>query len=683
MRLLFFILILALGMPAVSAAAIEITGQPAGKILPVGGTLSLTTAAQGAEGLRYQWKKNNANVAGAGVTGATTGELTITGLSLTHAGVYKCVVTGTVGGKLVTATTAEAQVAVVDTAPKNLTVAAGVKTTLTSLATGNGLGYQWYSGIDPIPGATAKTLVFASPQVADSATYLCRITTAAGSVDGGATTITVYDKAPLIILPAGEGEGDAMPAAIVSGTYAFQVPFDPAPDRTPISFGATGLPPGLTINTKSGLVSGKPTAAKAVPYAITLTATNAKGKASAAVNLTVSPLNSNLVGSFLAVISRFTDLNEGLGGRMTLLTTATGAFTGKLILGGNTYPFSGKLDANVGTPLLALATVAVTRAKKTPLTLTFTLDADTNCISIAQITDGAATLEFSGWRNIWTRLAPASALAGYYTFGLTIPDSALTDDTIPQGAGYGSFKLAPATGILTAAGKLADGTAYTTATFAGPNGEVPLYQTLYTATNRGSLLGILFIGAADPVTDNTVYGSLSWLYPGSTATSARTYAAGFGPIDLTVEGAIYLPPTAPQVILSLTESTTINGALTFIGPFSDIPAPAPDLGVVIGAKSKLTLPTGISNPRKTTLTASAALGTFSGGFTLTDADLLAPGKTVTRRGTYNGLIVRDPATGLQTGKGFFLLSERPAVAGDTPANTMILSGKVVLAPSEE
>ncbi|HYF34167.1 MAG TPA: immunoglobulin domain-containing protein [Prosthecobacter sp.] len=654
---------------AEGTAAIQIIQNPTSQILPLSGTLTLTASAQGNAGLKYQWKRNNANI-----VGATSPQLTIPNLKTTHAGAYKCQITSTVSGKVATATSLDAQIAIVDTAPKSLTVSAGVKTTLTTTAAGNSITYQWLSGSDVLPDRTDKTLVLGSPQITDSGGYSCRITAPGGSLLGSTTTLTVYNDAPEFLT----SEGDALPPALVSGTYIHLVPVNPDSNRTPTAFSATGLPPGLAIHKTSGVISGKPTASKAIPYDVTLTASNARGKATVKVKLTVSPLPAHLVGTYTALLSRFIDLNSDLGGRLELVTTARGALTGKLILGSNVHPFTGALDTDLNNPLIASATIPVKRAGKPLLTLTLTLDAESNWISTGQITDGTAVLDFSGWRNVWSKTTPASAYAGYYTFGLGVPEAALADETVPQGHGYGSFTLTAATGQLRAVGKLADGTAYTIATFAGPAGEIGLFQTLYPATTRGSLLGTLFIGPADPVTDNSVYGSLSWSYPGTAVKNARTYPRGFGPLDLTALGSVYTAPTAPQVALGLTEGTTSNAALDFTGTFMDIPAPAPDISLIIGAKSKITLPSGAANPRKTTLTLTAATGAFGGGFTLSDADFLSPGKTVTRPVTYSGLIVRDPATGAQRGEGFFLLPNRPAEAGQTAGTTNILSGAVLL-----
>src|SRR5437764_7072208 len=54
-----------------------------------------------------------------------------------------------------------------------------------------------------------------------------------------------------------------------------------------ISYGATPLPAGLSVNTSTGLISGTPTTAGT--YSVTISATNSSGTGSATLTLTIKP----------------------------------------------------------------------------------------------------------------------------------------------------------------------------------------------------------------------------------------------------------------------------------------------------------------------------------------------------------------------------------------------------------
>src|SRR5204863_7535663 len=58
-------------------------------------------------------------------------------------------------------------------------------------------------------------------------------------------------------------------------------------NNNPTSFDATGLPPGLTVDTTTGLISGTPTAAGI--YSVTISASNAGGTNTKTLTLTIKP----------------------------------------------------------------------------------------------------------------------------------------------------------------------------------------------------------------------------------------------------------------------------------------------------------------------------------------------------------------------------------------------------------
>ena len=76
-------------------------------------------------------------------------------------------------------------------------------------------------------------------------------------------------------------------ATTASGTVGKTFSYQIAATNTPTSYGAAGLPTGLTLNTATGLISGTPTASGTYP--VTLSATNSSGTGNATLSLTIIP----------------------------------------------------------------------------------------------------------------------------------------------------------------------------------------------------------------------------------------------------------------------------------------------------------------------------------------------------------------------------------------------------------
>ncbi|MDD5261391.1 MAG: putative Ig domain-containing protein, partial [Methylacidiphilales bacterium] len=87
------------------------------------------------------------------------------------------------------------------------------------------------------------------------------------------------------------GSGGSAPAITSSltatGTVGSAFSYQITASNSPTSYGATGLPSGLSVNTSTGLISGTPSAAGTSN--ITISATNANGTGTATLVLTVNP----------------------------------------------------------------------------------------------------------------------------------------------------------------------------------------------------------------------------------------------------------------------------------------------------------------------------------------------------------------------------------------------------------
>ncbi len=153
-----------------------ITQHPVSQTVCEGGGVIFTVVATG-EGLSYQWRKDEVPI-----DGATIDTLTFDAVTVSDGGDYDVVVSNPHGS-----VTSEAATLTVDTGPEivghptSQTVCQGVNVTLTVVATGIDLGYQWRKDDEPIDGATSDTLSLDAVTVPDSGDYDVVVTNPCGA----------------------------------------------------------------------------------------------------------------------------------------------------------------------------------------------------------------------------------------------------------------------------------------------------------------------------------------------------------------------------------------------------------------------------------------------------------------------------------------------------------------------
>ncbi len=189
-----------------------ITTQPQGTVIPTGGSASLSVAASGTSPFSYQWKKN-----GTAVSGANSATFLLSDASLTDSGSYSCTVTNLYGsaGSL-PAVIVVSGAPIITSHPANSVITQNQTATLTVVASGSGLTYQWYLGTsgsiaNPINSATSAS--YTTPALVSTTSYWCRVSNADGDADSNTATVR---------LPTWEAYHDTVELVDNGGTNATQ-----------------------------------------------------------------------------------------------------------------------------------------------------------------------------------------------------------------------------------------------------------------------------------------------------------------------------------------------------------------------------------------------------------------------------------------------------------------------------
>lgn len=626
-----------------------ISTQPTHRIVAAGSpSTTFSVLAGGSPPLSYRWRK-----AGVNISGATASNYTISNVQLSHAGAYTVLVSNPTSSVVST----PAELAVVDTSASTVLVPVGGTIRISVAAAGNALTYLWHRNGTPMAndvrttGVTTPNLVMTGATTGDNAIYTCKVTAPGGFLFSGNKTLQVL--LPPVVTTA------SLPNTMVSAALSLPLAATNSPNKWTVS----GLPPGVSVNTATGIITGRATAAG--QYVVQVQATNLAGPSPIVrLTLTVQSLPTGSVGSFIALADRHASVNNNLGSRIDFTTQSTGTFSGTLVQNGITYRFSGALNSAYNTNPQLLVTIP--RAAPQPaLLLNLTLDGFFDA-ALGTLTASTSNVPVSGFRRVFNSTTrPANTRVGYHSFALDIPSIDVGNPAYPQGSGFGTATVALDGGI-TVAGRLADGSSFGSSGFVGGNGQIAIYQSL--TSNLGSLLGTL-TQTPDPGPDfanNTVAGTLTWTRP---ASSSRTYPAGIVQLPLTVFGKYLAPSASTPAVLGLPVSTSTaqlrfsEGGLAFASINPDIAS------WTYTDALKVILPTAgsPSNPGKDTLVINPRTGAISGTFTLVDGSLV---RTV----SYTGMTVR-PASGFNQAVGYFLLPQIP-IGTQTISTSPILSGQV-------
>ncbi len=568
--------------------------------------------------------------------------------------------------------------------------------TLTYAATGLPAGYSINSGSGAITGmpstsgVTSVTITATDPAMAMTGGVL--------SISIGAAPTPVFSGS---LASATGTVGQAFSYTLPTGTFT-------TGGGQSLSYAATGLPAGLTLNTTTGTISGTPTTAGS--STVTLRATNTGAQsASGTVGITISPMPSpTFTGTLVSA--------TGTVGQAFSYTLPTGSFTDP----------SGQTLAYAATGLPAGLTINTTTGaiSGTPTTAgsnTVTLRA-TNTGGMSASTTVGITISTSATSGTGTApvfsgtLASATGVVGQ-AFSYTLPAGAVTGGT-NQTLTYAATGLPAGLTINTTTGAIS-GTPTTagsnTVTLratntGGQSASATVGITISTSATSGTGTAPVFSGTLASAT-GVVGQAFSYTLPSGAftggASQTLTYTTVNLPAGLTINtatGTISGTPTtagsstvtlratnAAGQSASATVGITISASATSgtgtVGTAPVFSGTLTSATGVVGRAFSYTLPTGsFTDPNSQTLTYAAtglpaglSVNTTTGAISGTPTT--AGSSTVTLRATNTGglsasAVMSITISASATGSGRVATESLPpidvvAVGGNPIANGII------------
>ncbi len=232
-----------------------------------------------------------------------------------------------------------------------------------------------------------------------------------------------------------------------------------------------------------------------------------------------------------------------------------GAYSGRLLMAGGSFPLSGSFDAFGHT------TNHVKLSSELGGPLTVVMSVNTNGVGFI-----TGTVSNTGWptnASLTANLtAPTPGITTQYTLLMEPPTNAVTNVTTPPGDGYALIN--DHGGTVTLSGGLADGTTFNQTVGASVSNDVPVYVSLYQKT--GFLFG--WLNLTNLNSTNATNG-LIWI-KGQPAHPSTLFPDGFTNFLLTAgsvwtnPGVITLSPSNTLAIsnagLDLNYTTAIDGS---------------------------------------------------------------------------------------------------------------------------
>ena len=374
-----------------------ITSQPQNQLICPGTNATFTVVAS-EPGLTYQWRKNGVNLTNGGnIAGATSATLTINAVTTTNAGNYDVLVTGGCSLPSIAATLSLLGIPTITTQPVNQSACLGSNATLTVVATGDALTYQWSKdGVNlinggNISGATSATLTISSTTANDAGIYDVVISgTCSPSKTSNQVTLTIQNAVSFSTQPSNRTtcqNSSVTFTAAATGTITtaqWQVSTNGGTTWTDISGANTTT---LTLTNVQPSQNG-------YRYRLVLSNAGCGAVNSNAATLTVNPLPTVSLGLNPA---GQTALRPGMVTTLTVSSTSAGA-TYQWFLNGVAQPSITGASYAVDAHHLGTYTVRVTDGNgcvNTTAGVTFTALSTTNLFVYPNPTNGAFSVTYN------------------------------------------------------------------------------------------------------------------------------------------------------------------------------------------------------------------------------------------------------------------------------------------------
>jgi hypothetical protein len=658
------------------SAVVVVDGEPAFAVLNAPPStlaryedfLELESIPFGTQSINFNWTRN-----GVTVPGNNQRLLRIPTMTPALVGTYKLNVSNLFGSS----STASTAVAMYYERPPTALQLVNAKTArIVAPVVGPGVTYRWYFNNNPLSdgtdysGTSKGTLNIKKVTTGMAGQYYCILN------PGPRQVIPQRWNTSVLQLPV-----ITNPANFLSNLSVTQPLFTRFETDFPAKqFHITGkLPPGLVLNTLTGVISGQPTAPGM--YSITASASNAAGFSPPLQVRTFTilvggmiPMDlQRLIGSYSGIVARHST-NNLLGGSVNLSVSGFGAVTGSLKLATKVVRFSGQL-ATAGGGIYQVEVIVQEGLTRDIYLIKIDPAARRMFGTVAFGSQQVLAEVFSGWKKMWNTVSPSTAWLDTYTIALT-PSVVPPDVTsYPSGTSY-ARAVVDAEGNVSITGQVADGTSYTASAYLSPPlgtvgadfVEVPIHVLVN--ANVGCLNGTLTISQSNSALAgfHSAGGSLTWFK--RPVPTSRSYKAGIAAHTLAATGGRYVPPAGVPMI-NIPSRATPNATLEVSGASIATSAQFAQIANGFNVSNTNVSTFSVPNTLKHLLTIDAAKGTFTGSFVLRDANPTSTtGGQLDRTVKYSGVIL----SGLNQAVGYFTLANLPTVSPPTTSTTSPIFG---------